>query len=35
MQTNPSSVNKNEQSLNVLDLLIYLTSKWKWFLFPY
>ena len=33
MQTNPSSVNKNEQSLNVLDLLMYLTSKWKWFLF--
>lgn len=24
--------NKNEQGLNVLDLLIYLLSKWKWFL---
>lgn len=24
--------NKNEQGLNVLDLLLYLLSKWKWFL---
>lgn len=32
MQTNYSSVKKNEQSLNLLDLLLYLASKWKWFL---
>lgn len=30
MQNNIQS-NKNEQSINLLDLLIYLASKWKWF----
>lgn len=24
-------MNKNEQGLNLIDLLVYLTSKWKWF----
>lgn len=30
MQSNIQS-NKNEQSINLLDLLMYLVSKWKWF----
>lgn len=30
MQTNMN--NKNEQGLNVVDLFLYLLSKWKWFL---
>ena len=30
MQNNIQS-NKNEQSINLLDLLMYLASKWKWF----
>ena len=32
MQTNNTSANKADQSLNVLDLLLYFASKWKWFL---
>ncbi len=32
MYTNNSSGNKNEQSINLVDLLVYLASKWKWFL---
>ena len=32
MQTNNSSVNKNEQGINIVDLFVYLASKWKWFL---
>lgn len=31
MQNNNSS-NKNEQGINVVDLFVYLASKWKWFL---
>lgn len=31
MQNNIQS-NKNEQSINLLDLLMYLVSRWKWFL---
>lgn len=31
MQTNNSS-NRNEQGINLIDLLVYLASKWKWFL---
>lgn len=30
MQTNNSL--KNDQSVNLVDLLVYLASKWKWFL---
>ena len=30
MQTNSSM--KNEQSVSLVDLLVYLASKWKWFL---
>ena len=30
MQTNNSM--KNEQSINLVDLLVYFASKWKWFL---
>lgn len=26
------TTNKNSQSLNVVDLTMYLVSKWKWFL---
>lgn len=26
------TTNKNDQNLNVVDLLVYLASKWKWFL---
>lgn len=25
-------MNKNEQGVNLVDLLVYLASKWKWFL---
>lgn len=32
MQTNHSFSNKDNQNINLLDLLAYLTSKWKWFL---
>lgn len=32
MYTNNSFGNKNEQSINLVDLLVYLASKWKWFL---
>ena len=32
MQTNKSTVNKDEQGINLVDLLLYLASKWKWFL---
>lgn len=31
MQNNTQS-DKNEQSINLLDLIIYLASKWKWYL---
>lgn len=31
MQTNNSS-NKNDQGINLVDLLVYFASKWKWFL---
>lgn len=31
MQNNTLN-NKNEQNINLLDLLMYLASKWKWFL---
>ena len=31
MQTN-NSLNKNDQSINLVDLLVYFLSKWKWFL---
>ena len=31
MQTN-TPTNKNEQSINVMDLLVYFASNWKWFL---
>ena len=31
MQTNPSS-RKNDTGLNLVDLLAYFASKWKWFL---
>ena len=31
MQTTNSS-NKNDQGLNLVDLFVYLASKWKWFL---
>lgn len=27
-----NSMNKNEQGVNLIDLLVYLASKWKWFL---
>ena len=30
MQNNTLS-NKNEQSINLVDLFVYLLSKWKWF----
>ena len=30
MQTNNSM--KNEQNINLIDLLAYFVSKWKWFL---
>ena len=30
MQNNSLS-NKNEQSINLVDLFVYLLSKWKWF----
>ena len=29
---NDNSMNKNEQGVNLVDLLVYLASKWKWFL---
>ncbi len=32
MQTNKSSANKDTQGLNLIDLFLYLASKWKWFL---
>ena len=32
MQSNNQSANKESQSINVLDLLAYLLTKWKWFL---
>ena len=31
MQTNNSN-NKSEQGINIVDLLLYFASKWKWFL---
>ena len=31
MQNNNSS-HKNEQDINLVDLFVYLLSKWKWFL---
>ena len=31
MQTT-SNNNRNEQGINVVDLLVYFASKWKWFL---
>lgn len=31
MQTN-NSPNKNDQGINLVDLLVYFASKWKWFL---
>ena len=30
MQSNSQS-NKNEQGVNLVDLSVYLLSKWKWF----
>lgn len=30
MQTNNLS-NKNDQGINLVDLFVYLVSKWKWF----
>ena len=32
MQSNNQNANKESQSINVLDLLAYLLTKWKWFL---
>lgn len=32
MQTNHTSPAKDSQSVNLFDLLLYLASKWKWFL---
>ena len=33
MQTSSnSSTNRNDQSVNLVDLFVYLASKWKWFL---
>ncbi len=32
MQTNNSTSGKNDQGINLIDLLVYLISKWKWFL---
>lgn len=32
MQTNNVSSEKNGQNVNLLDLMIYLASKWKWYL---
>ena len=32
MQTTNSTANKNDQSINLVDLFAYLASKWKWFL---
>lgn len=32
MQTNNVSSDKNGQNVNLLDLMIYLASKWKWYL---
>lgn len=32
MQTNNSTSGKNDQGINLIDLLVYLGSKWKWFL---
>lgn len=32
MQNKNNLSGKSEQSLNVIDLLLYLASKWKWFL---
>ena len=29
---NNSTMNKNEQGINVVDLFVYMLSKWKWFL---
>lgn len=31
MQTNNNANERNEQEVNVLDILVYLLSKWKWF----
>lgn len=31
MQNNTLSNNKNEQGINLVDLLVYLLSKWRWF----
>lgn len=31
-QTNRSTALKNEQTINLLDLMLFLLSKWKWFL---
>ena len=30
--TSNSSTNRNDQSINLVDLFVYLASKWKWFL---
>lgn len=32
MQTERNSNSKNDQGINLIDLLLYLASKWKWFL---
>lgn len=32
MQINHTNTGKDSQNLNLLDLLLYLASKWKWFL---
>ena len=31
-QTNRSTALKNEQTINLVDLMLFLLSKWKWFL---
>ncbi|MCF2582268.1 GumC family protein [Bacteroides caecigallinarum] len=32
MQTERNSNSKNDQGINLIDLLLYFVSKWKWFL---
>lgn len=32
MQTTNSTTGRNEQGLNLMDLLVFFVSKWQWFL---
>ena len=31
MQTNNNTSGRNDQDVNIIDILVYLLSKWKWF----